>query len=197
MTTVTTATPVAPPVTAYANGAIYQPGGAQRPLFEDRRARRVGDTLVVNINEKVTASKTAASTISKSGSVDAAVPTFSGLPGRSLLGRLGVSAESDNSFAGKGASDANNLFTGTVAVTVVEVLANGNLRIAGEKRMGINQGSEFIRLSGIINPDAVVGNAVSSTQIADARLEYRGEGAMAEAQRMGWLSRLFLSLLPF
>ena len=113
------------------------------------------------------------------------------------MGRVGVAAESDNKFAGKGASDANNLFTGTVAVTVVEVLSNGNLRIAGEKRMGINQGIEYIRLSGIINPDAVVGNSVSSTQIADARLEYRGEGAMAEAQTMGWLARIFLSVLPF
>ena len=85
-----------------------------------------------------------------------------------------------------------------LAVTVIDVLPNGNLLVAGEKQIGINQGSEFIRLSGIVNPQHIgYGNVVSSTEVAEARLEYRGSGYINEAQTMGWLARVFQSVMPF
>lgn len=186
-----------------ANGAIYQRGqyvqGGSRymPLFEDRRARYVGDTLTIAINEKTNASKKASSTVNRSGSTSAAVPLVSGLPGKSFQG-AGLGASSSTDFEGKGESASNNDFTGTIAVTVNEVLPNGHLVVSGEKQLGINQGSEFIRFSGVVNPNTILsGNVVSSGQVANARIEYRANGQIDSAQVMGWLSRFFMTFLPF
>jgi len=184
------------------SGAIYQVQYAQagyghRPLFEDRRARAVGDVLTININETTAASKKSGSTASRTGSDAMSVTGLAGLPGKGLLG-ANLAASSANTFEGKGDSASNNAFTGIVTVTVIEVLPNGNLLVSGEKQIGINQGSEFVRFSGVVNPATVSsGNAVSSTQVADARLEYRGNGYIDEAQTMGWLARFFLSFLAF
>jgi flagellar L-ring protein precursor FlgH len=181
--------------TAPTQGAIYRAASYQ-PLFEDRRARNVGDTLTININEKLNASKTSASNATRKNSMDFTMPVAT-LGSQSLKGG-GISADSGTTFAGKGDSAANNVFTGAITVTVIEVLPNGNLLVAGEKQIGINQGSEFVRLSGVVNPVTILaGNVVSSTQVADARLEYRGTGYIDEAQTMGWLSRVFMSVMPF
>lgn len=192
--------PVAAPAPAPANGAIFQAGSEPHaryvPLFEDRRARNVGDTLTVQINEKLNASKSANSAADRKGGMSFVVPEIQ-LGTRSYPGGK-ITADSKNSFEGSGDSAANNVFTGAIAVTVVDVLPNGNLLVAGEKQIGINQGSEFIRLSGVVNPSFILaGNVVSSTTIADARLEYRGTGYLDEAQTMGWLSRVFMSVMPF
>lgn len=192
----TTIRPQPTPALPAADGAIFHAANYQ-PLMEDRRARNVGDILTININEKLVASKTAASNTTRKGGNSFTVPTVAGLPGKSFHGAA-LSANSDSTFEGKGDSAANNVFTGTISVTVIEVLPNGNLKVAGEKQIGINQGSEYVRLSGVVNPTTIVaGNVVSSTQIADARLEYRGRGYIDEAQTMGWLQRVFLSVLPF
>ena len=178
-------------------GAIYA-ASTHRPLFEDRRARRVGDTLTISINEKLNASKKAATTASRTGATSFGVPTATHLGRLSKIAGAELAASSANEFEGKGDSGANNLFTGTFAVTVIEVLPNGNLAVSGEKQLGINQGSEFVRVSGIVDPATILpGNVVSSTQVADARLEYRGTGYIDEAQTMGWLARTFQSILPF
>jgi flagellar L-ring protein precursor FlgH len=181
-------------------GAIFQvtstPGGVYQPLFEDRRARAVGDTLTISINEKINASKTATSNADRKGNMSFSVPDAK-IAGKNIKGGS-LTAESKNEFTGGGDSSANNVFTGTIAVTVIDVLPNGNLLVAGEKQIGINQGSEFIRLSGIVNPQHIAyGNVVSSTQVAEARLEYRGSGYINEAQTMGWLARVFQSVMPF
>jgi flagellar L-ring protein precursor FlgH len=167
------------------------------PLFEDRRARSVGDTLVIVINEKTNASKKSSSSVSRAGETAFSVPTIAGLPGKTFQGAT-IGATSSSDFEGKGESGSNNDFTGTIAVTVIDVLANGNLVVSGEKQLGINQGSEYIRFSGVVNPLSVAsGNVVSSTQVADAKIEYRGSGQMDSAQVMGWLARFFLTFLPF
>ena len=196
--------PVAqPPVSADANGGIYpvaysaQASSRYVPMFEDRRARNVGDTLVVTINEKTNASKKSDSSASRSGSTSFSAPTIGGLPGKSFQ-KSALGATSSNTFDGKGTSASNNDFTSTITVTVIEVFANGNLLVSGEKQVGINQGQEFIRFSGVVNPNTIVnGNTVSSVQVADARLEYRANGYIDEAQVMGWLARFFLTFLPF
>lgn len=190
----------APPPT---NGAIYQvadtgPGFTPgRSLFEDRVARAVGDTLTIVLNEKTIAAKNRASSASKSGSVDFGVPLVHGLPFKSLQGAA-FQADSTNSFQGKGAASADNMVSGTLTVTVTEVLPNGNLLVSGEKQLALSQGEEYIRFSGVVNPSTITpANTVSSTQVADARIEYRGRGYLDEAQVMGWLARFFLTLLPF
>jgi flagellar L-ring protein precursor FlgH len=187
--------PIQPVVRQTNPGAIYQPANYQ-PLFEDHRARNVGDLLMININEKVSASKTASSTANRAGSMDFVVPEGQ-IGGRGFKGGS-LSATSKNDFEGKGDSAANNVFTGAITVTVIEVLPNGNLVVSGEKQIGINQGSEFVRLSGVVDPRFILANnTVSSTQVADARLEYRGAGYIDEAQTLGWLSRVFMSVMPF
>ncbi|MFB1028808.1 MAG: flagellar basal body L-ring protein FlgH, partial [Thauera sp.] len=97
-----------------------------------------------------------------------------------------------------GAAAANNVFNGTITVTVIDVYPNGNLLVSGEKMVAINQGNEFIRFSGVINPNNVTtANTVQSTQVADARIEYRGSGFIDESNTMGWLQRFFVAIMPF
>ncbi|WP_295623814.1 flagellar basal body L-ring protein FlgH [uncultured Nitrosomonas sp.] len=185
------------------NGSILQAlnsttnGVRYTPLFEDRRARSVGDTIIVTLNERTNASKSSESNVDRSGSIDFSVPSLLGIPLSFLKKHATVEAKSNNSFDGGGESSSKNNFIGTITVTVIEALPNGNLVVSGEKQIGINQGQEFIRLSGVINPIHIMANTISSTQIADARIEYRANGYIDEAQTMGWLSRFFLNVTPF
>ena len=189
----TTARPLPPPYPPLAqnNGAIYQPS-SYRPAFEDRRARHVGDIISVVITEKTSAVKTGASSGNKSGSVNFGVPG-------PLQGRLGanVATSADNKYADAENQSVSNTFTGTIGATVVEVLPNGNLIIAGEKQVGMNKGTEYIRISGMVNPDNINGNSVLSTAIADARVEYRTNSHLDRTEVSSMVSRFFLSLLPF
>jgi flagellar L-ring protein precursor FlgH len=179
-----------------ANGSIYQPG-VSRTLFEDRRARYVGDTMTIVISERTAASTQSNTSVSRSGSISAAVPVVKGLPGKSLQG-MELSASSENSFEGEGDAAANNVFNGNIAVTVVEVLGNGNLLVSGEKQIAIGHGTEYIRLSGVVNPYFIsTANTINSANVADARIEYKASGAISEAQVMGWLARFFMTVLPF
>lgn len=181
---------------AVANGGIFQ-AAAARPLFEDRRARYVGDTLTINIAENTSASSKANTKTERTGSVNASVGPITGVPFKTLQG-LGVTASDTNNFEGKGNAAANNVFTGSITVTVIEVLPNGNLLVSGEKQVGIGYGQEYIRLSGVVNPLFITSaNAISSAQVADARIEYKESGVISEAQVMGWLARFFLSVMPF
>jgi flagellar L-ring protein FlgH len=180
-----------------ADGAIYATGYSQGLLFEDRRARAIGDTLTIVIQEKTDASKKSNTNTGRASNNSFTVNALKGLPGKTFLGSE-LGANSSFSFDGKGESASNNEFIGTITVTVTEVLANGNLLVSGEKQVGINQGSEFIRLSGVVNPvHLTASNTVQSTLVADARIEYRASGAMAENQQTGWLTRFFLNVLPF
>ncbi len=192
-----TARPAPTALPVVANGAIYQAGFNDRPLFEDRRARRVGDTLTIAIGEKTAASKKSNTVAERSSDNQFGVTALAGLPGKSFL-NSNLNATSAFSFDGSGESASNNDFTGTITVTVIDVLPNGNLLVSGEKQMGINKGSEFIRFSGIVNPlNLTSANTVASTLVADARIEYRANGAIDDAQVTGWLSRFFMNFLPF
>lgn len=173
------------------NGAIFQVA-AYRPLFEDRRARQVGDLLTIAITEKTSAVKAGASSGNKSGSASFNVPGLA-------QGRLGatVATEAANKFADADNQSASNTFTGTIGVTVTEVLSNGNLVVVGEKQVAMNKGTEFIRFSGIVSPDTINGNTVSSTLVADARVEYRTNSQIDRAEMTAMVSRFFQSLLPF
>ncbi len=190
-----TARPEPPAAVQSFGGSIY--GAAARPIFEDRRARMVGDTLTINIVENTQASKNANSNVTRGASTSVGITSLAGVPGK-FLAPLSVGATDATSFSGKGASAANNVFTGTITVTVIEVYPNGNLLVSGEKQVAINQGQEFIRFSGVVNPNYVTSsNTVQSVQVADARVEYKGSGYIDEAQTMGWMQRFFMNILPF
>jgi flagellar L-ring protein precursor FlgH len=172
---------------AMTNGAIYNLASA-RPLFEDRRARYVGDTININLAENKA---------ERSHDIGLSVPTVSGLPFKSVQG-MTLSASSGNTFEGSGQNNSSNNFTGTLAVTVIEVYPNGNLLVSGEKQIGLKEGEEFIRFSGVVNPINITSsNTVQSTQVADARIEYKANGFIDTAQAMGWLGRFFLTVMPF
>ncbi|WP_335944098.1 flagellar basal body L-ring protein FlgH [Pseudomonas sp. G166] len=179
-----------------ANGSIYQSSRGPQPLFEDRRPRMVGDTLTIELEEQVSASKTSSSNANRAGSMGLSLATTSSRA--SQVGDFGLDASTTHDFSGGGGSQANNSFTGTISVTVMQVMPNGNLRVRGDKQIAINQGTEFIRFSGVVNPRTITGeNTVSSTQVSQARIEYVGDGYINEAQRMGWLHRILLNISPF
>lgn len=178
------------------NGAIFQ-AGYSRPLFEDRRARFVGDTITINITESTTASAKSNSKLDKSNTSKAGISAMAGLPGQSLLG-MNLNATSSNAFNGKGEAANNNVFTGSITATVIDVMPNGNLLVSGEKQLAIGHEQEFVRISGVVNPSFVdFSNSIDSSKVADARIEYKSAGQISEGQLMGWLARFFLNVLPF
>jgi flagellar L-ring protein precursor FlgH len=178
-----------------ANGAIYQQA-SYRPLFGDHRARHVGDIIVIRIEEMISATQKATSSVEKTGTLDAAVSALPGIPAKAFA-RGTATANSANTFEGAGSTESTNDFKGSIAATVTRVLPNGHLVITGEKQIGVNASVDVMRFSGQVDPRSIQpGNTVASTQIANVRLEQRGRGQQAEAQVIGWLSRVFLSVLP-
>lgn len=187
--------PAPAPPASIANGSIFQ-AASYRPLFEDHRARLVGDTLTVTIVEKVSASQKSTSSVDKTGKVEASISALPGISPNSFA-RAGAAGSSSNSFAGKGATESSNDFSGTITAVVIEVLPNGHLLVAGEKQIGVNANVDVLRFSGQVDPRAIQpGNSVPSVAIANVRLEQRGQGPMADAQWVGWLARFFLNVLP-
>ena len=185
--------PIAAPPSA---GSIYSRGTDVR-LFEDIRAGRVGDILTVRLAESTNASKNSNTSTSKSTAASLANPTIFGRPvtadGSPIFEG---SLDGEQTFDGEGSSSQSNSLTGDITVTVVERYANGNLLIRGEKWVTLNQGKEFIRLSGIIRPqDIEPDNSVFSSRVADAQIVYSSKGVLAAANRMGLFSRFFHSIL--
>ncbi len=177
------------------NGSIYQ-AASYRPLFEDYRARLVGDTVTISIVEKVSASQTSSSGIDKTGSLAASVNVLP-LIGSKALANASAGANSAISSAGKGTNANTNDFSGSITAVVTAVLPNGHLMISGEKQIGVNHNVDVLRFSGQVDPRAIIqGNNVPSTSVANVRIEQRGRGAASDAQAMGWLSRFFLNLSP-
>ncbi len=175
-------------------GAIYQPGYDMR-LFEDNKAMRVGDILTIKLQEITQAKKADDLNTNKSISASVSSPSIMGFALSALTGNdAKTELASKRSFNGQGKADQSNSLQGDISVTVTEVLPNGNLKVRGEKQVTLNQGDEYIRLSGIVRPvDIATDNTISSDKVADATLMYIGEGAMADASKMGWLSRALLS----
>lgn len=185
------------PLPPAADGSVYQPGTAIA-LFEDHKARRVGDTITVRLAERTQASKSASTDAQKNSRVDTGAPTILGtnltVGGRDVLSNDWGSSQE---FAGKGSSSQSNSLNGNITVTVAEVLPNGNLVVRGEKWLTLNQGEEYIQITGIVRPaDIAVDNSVPSYKVADARITYSGNGVVPDANRPGLLSRFFMKLWP-
>lgn len=180
------------------NGSLFQ-SVSYRPGFEDPRARLVGDSLTIQIAERVTATQKSTSNVSKEGAVKSGVTSLPLVGANaSLMGKLGVGGSSSDSFKGTGDTANDQTFQGIITATVMEVLPNGHLLVVGEKQVGINTSVDVLQFSGTVDPRHVKpGNVVASTQVANARIMSRGRGQQAEAQQIGWLSRFFLNVLPF
>jgi flagellar L-ring protein precursor FlgH len=189
------ATPIVPPPVVNNSGSIYMAGYA-KPWFEDIKARNVGDLLTVVLDEQTDASKTASTGIKKGNATDIAAAQLLGKDVTIGGDPLSIGLDSSNDFNGESDSSQSNNLEGSITVTVSQVMPNGNLVIQGEKWIAINQGDEYVRLRGIVRPvDIGPTNTVLSTQVADARITYKGKGATADANAVGWLARFFISPL--
>jgi len=164
-------------------------------LTSDARAFRVGDVVTILLQETTQASKKAGTSFSKGSSVS--VNPLSALG--KTFGRIGIDASADRSFNGDATSTQQNALSGAVTVIVQEVMPNGLLRVAGEKRLQLNQGEEYLRLKGYVRAaDIDNSNQVSSLRVANARIAYSGQGSLADANSPGWLTRFFTGpLMPF
>lgn len=174
-------------------GAIFNQA-AYRPLFEDRRPRYVGDIVTVRITENTTANKATDNEQTKDGSHTSAITSMLGFASP----KANFAGSSSTSFEDTASANASNTFNGAVTATVVEVLPNGYLVISGEKQIGLDKGTEFVRFSGVVNPDTItIGNEVLSTRVSDARIEYRTNSKIDAAEAISMFSRFFLSMIPF
>jgi flagellar L-ring protein precursor FlgH len=191
--------PVAAQMPQDNSGSIYKVGFGVR-LFEDTKAKRVGDLLTVVLSESTKAKKAASTSTTKDQNIGFNTPTIFGSPvqhnGKEIL-NVDVGMGSD--FTGDGASSQSNSLSGSITVFVAQVLPNGNLVVRGEKKLTLNQGDEYIRITGIIRPmDVNPDNTVPSTKVANAEIIYSGDGAISDANSMGWLARFFNGpLWPF
>ena len=185
------------------NGAIFRRG--QSGLFAtDQRARRVGDILTVTFNEVFAATKAATAASSKADAFAVTLPT--GLP-NILTGGFdtdaggngaGLTAGTNRTFSGAGNAAQSNSFTGSLAVTVIRVFANGNMEVTGQKEITLNNGNEYVRVKGIVRPEDISAtNIVSSNRLADAQIRYTGSGHLADASKPGWLSQFMRAVSPF
>jgi len=184
--------PVPAPATA---GAIYQ-ADAGLSLFSDHKARNVGDILTINLLENTIAQSSADTAVNKNSSIDLAASSLFGYAGTD---KLGASVSGKRGFTGNGKSAQSNRLQGQVTVTVVQRLPNGNLVVAGQKNLRLNQGNELVQIQGIVRPaDIGADNTVQSSKVANAQIAYGGRGAVAQANAMGWLARFFNTrLMPY
>lgn len=181
------------------NGAIYQANHDMR-LFEDQSAKRVGDILTVLLEEDTRAKKRADLDTKKKTAISVTAPNIAGFDPSLLFGKdLSATLASESDFGGAGTANQSNSLQGHISVTVVDVYPNGNLKIRGEKRLTLNDGSEYIRLSGIVRVvDIDADNTIQSRKIADATIMYTGDGSVANASKVGWFAGFFQHpLFPF
>jgi len=182
--------------TQQATGAIYN-GRNSDLWFGKGRAYAPGDLITVLLNESTQANRQQSGDISRKQSNDI-------IPGAALANRLGVTSianalnSSEITSKGTGTADQTASLTGSITVTVVEVLANGNLMVRGEKQLALTEGAETIQVSGILRPEDISPNStVQSRRLANAQIAYRGTGDMASATRPGWGNNLLMKLWPF
>ena len=172
------------------NGSVYMPQFSLS-LYTDAQANRVGDIITVVFDEQYNSSKSAATT-SQKDSTNQSTPTniLNTVPGWKNLG-LDIDLNHTRSFNGSGNADRSNSLSGTISVTVADILPNGVLQIRGEKWMALSEGDEFIRISGLIRPqDITPENTVMSSKVADARINFGGRGNLNNATKQGWFDRM-------
>jgi len=184
--------PVAQVQPQMATGAIYN--GAQSEAFFGRgRAFQIGDVITVLLNESTQAGRTQSGVVKRTSSNDVIPAAMGGglLPAANLLGGT-IKSE------GTGTADQTASLTGSVAVSVIDVMSNGNLVLRGEKQLALTEGAEIIQVAGVVRPDDIApNNTVQSRRLANAQITYRGTGDMAAASRAGWATSGLLKLWPF
>jgi flagellar L-ring protein FlgH len=184
-----------PPPAPLANGAIFQANAGYAPLTSGQRAAKVGDILTIQLVERTTATKANSAATDRGGSIGITPPATGPLD---FIKPTDLNLSSKQSFKGGGNAAQSNQLTGEITVVVVAVNPNGTLAVRGEKRVTLNRGDEFIRLSGLVrSADISSDNRLLSSRVADARITYSGEGELARASKQGWLAKFFSAVSPF
>ncbi|WP_369938352.1 flagellar basal body L-ring protein FlgH [Mangrovibacter phragmitis] len=170
-----------------ANGGLYS-AGYNWSLVQDRRAYRVGDILTIRLDESTQASKQARTNFGKKNDVSIGIPEAFGQSAEKLAG----SVDGSRNFNGNATSQQQNSLRGAITVAVYSVQPNGVLAIRGEKWLTLNQGDEYMRVTGLVRAEDIEpDNSISSQRIANARIAYAGRGALSDANSAGWLTRFF------
>lgn len=189
------------PQMARANpGSLFQPTNADF-LFADNRARRVGDIVMVNIVENASAKNKADTTSDKDSSINLGVDAFFGQSSIPVLGSVAnpmLKASGKTKFSGEGETTRENKFTATVACRVLKVSPGGLLQIEGVRETQVNDETQYLMITGLIRArDIADNNSIISSQVANARIKYFGEGVIADKQKPGWVTRLMDTVWPF
>ncbi|MDR2935619.1 MAG: flagellar basal body L-ring protein FlgH [Candidatus Adiutrix sp.] len=180
-------------------------------LFADAKARRVGDIVTINIVENSRASKNANTTTGRANSLQANTNALLGYENPAnapIIGgvfnalnmrpNVGIDAGYTSSFSGSGTTARTESMNARLSASVIQVLPNGNLVLRGSQEILVNNERQYITIQGVVRPyDIGNDNTVLSTYIADARIDYTGQGDLSRKQREGWLSRFFDSVWPF
>ena len=185
------------------NGAIYQSnvqGAGGLELFRDHRVWQVGDIVTVQIAQNATASKNVSQNIGRNDSVKSTVNNLFGLPtsfGHSSATTKfnpNIDYNSSNSLQGSGGTVQSDAFAATVSTMVQRIRPNGDLVIAGNDEIKLVGGNEHIRIAGVVRQEDLFGNVVQSTQMAEAHIEFSGDGETYLSPKMGFLQKLFLTV---
>lgn len=188
-------------------GALWPGDTSENLLFQDNKARKVGDIVTVTINETASSSQSATTNTSKDTSINMQAPSILGLPASmGVQNFLGLGSQFDpsvrasvaNSNQGNGTVSRNGTLTGTISALITEILPSGNFRIEGRRSVTVNQEEQILVLRGIVRPqDINFDNTIVSTSVADASISLTGEGVVADEQRKGWLAKIFSKVWPF
>jgi len=204
-----------PPVEAFPEPAVRTEGSLFSEdsinLFADAKARRVGDIVTINIVENSRATKNSNTSLGRQNSVRADTNALMGYENPNnvpLIGgvfnalnyqpHIGVDAGYNSSFSGSGSTNRTENMNARISARIIQVLPNGNLVLRGTQEILVNNERQYITVQGVVRPhDITTDNTVLSTYIADARIDYTGQGDISRKQREGWLSRFFDTIWPF
>ena len=175
----------------------------ERSMFADRKAGAVGDILTVVVQETAASSTSQRKKSDRSSSVDASISQFLFPPSVSSFGTKGgvlpaTKFAAKNDFSGGGDVSNSQSLTATTAVLVTDVLPNGNLVIQGVRLVTFSGETQYVVLHGVVRPDDISsGNSIFSSSIADARVEFVSQGTLTDAQKKGWLTKVYDLLRPY
>ena len=176
---------------------------SDRSMFADRKAGAVGDILTVIVQETAASSSSQRKKSDRASSVDSSISQFLFPPAISSLGTKSgtlpaTKLASKNDFSGGGDISNSQSLTATTAVLVTDVLPNGNLVIQGVRLVTFSGETQYVVLRGMVRPDDITSaNTIFSSSIADARVEFISQGSLTDAQKKGWITKLYDILRPY
>mgnify|MGYP001280434007 CR=1 FL=1 len=189
------------------DGGIWPGDTTKNLLFEDTRARKVGDLVTVVLNETATSTQTATTDTSKSSSIDLKAESMLGLPSnmnvQNFLGmgtnfNPALKGSTEKANKGSGTTTRSGSLTGTLSATIIAINGNGNFNIEGKRSVTVNNEEQLMVLTGTVRPsDINYDNTINSSLIANAAITYSGEGVIADEQRVGWMMRIMSVIWPF